>query len=170
MRVTGAELRRLRLDFAVNTLAASPLVIRPVRRRLLRLAGIDIHPTASIHAGCWFGDVDVSIGAGAWINYGVWFDNSAPIRLGRNVNVGQQVLFCTSSHEVGSSERRAGPNIAAPIVVGDGTWIGSRVMILPGVTVGAGCIIAAGAVVTEDCAADGVFAGVPARRVRDAGG
>jgi len=48
-------------------------------------------------------------------------------------------------------------------VIGDGAWIGARVIILPGVTVGAGAVIAAGSVVTSDCAPDSLYAGVPAQ-------
>lgn len=51
--------------------------------------------------------------------------------------------------------------------VGDGCWIGANATILPGVTVAPGCVIAAGAVVTKDTEPDGLYAGVPARRVRD---
>jgi maltose O-acetyltransferase len=45
-------------------------------------------------------------------------------------------------------------------------WMGARVTVLPGVTVGDGCVIAAGAVVTKDCEPGGVYAGLPARRIR----
>jgi maltose O-acetyltransferase len=50
--------------------------------------------------------------------------------------------------------------------VGDGSWIGANVTILPGVTIGKDCVIGAGAVVTSDCAPNTVYAGVPARPIR----
>lgn len=62
---------------------------------------------------------------------------------------------------------RGGEVISMPIKIGGGCWIGARAVILPGVTVGNGCIIGAGAVVAKDCEPDGMYAGVPAKRVRD---
>jgi maltose O-acetyltransferase len=78
-----------------------------------------------------------------------------------------EVLFCTSTHIMGPATERAGRVHPQPITVGDGCWIGARSVILPGVTIGDGCVIAAGAVVNKDCAANGMYAGVPARRVKD---
>jgi acetyltransferase-like isoleucine patch superfamily enzyme len=79
------------------------------------------------------------------------------------VAVGPGVYFITGTHRIGSHTQRAGPVIAAPIRVGDGVWIGARAILLPGVTVGAGAIVAAGAVVTRDVPADTLVAGVPAQ-------
>ena len=49
----------------------------------------------------------------------------------------------------------------------DGCWICAGCTILPGVTIGEGCVIAAGSVVNKDCAPDGLYAGVPAKRIKD---
>jgi acetyltransferase-like isoleucine patch superfamily enzyme len=76
-------------------------------------------------------------------------------------------MLCTSGHRIGSAERRAGVYVADPIAIGDGSWIGTRAVLLGGVTVGAGCMVAAGAVVVADCQPNGLYAGTPARRVRD---
>ena len=57
------------------------------------------------------------------------------------------------------------PEVLAPVTVCDYAWVGSRAMILPGVTVGEGAVVAAGAVVTRDVAPYSVVAGVPARPV-----
>lgn len=128
--------------------------------------GVDAGACA-ISPGCWFGGTDIRIGAGSFINYGVFFDNSAPITLGQRCDVGMQVMFCTSEHQLGPGSRRAGPVGGRPIVVGDGCWIGARAVILPGVTIGAGCVIGAGSVVVHDCAPDGLYVGSPAVRRRD---
>ena len=90
-----------------------------------------------------------------------------PIVIGARCNIAMQVMFCTENHEIGDASRRAGALVCAPISVGDGCWIGTRAIILPGVSIGEGCIIAAGAVVNRDCAPNGLYAGVPAKRVRD---
>jgi maltose O-acetyltransferase len=135
-------------------------------RRLLLLAyGVKVR-TSAVMEGCHFGDSDIEIGRDSFINIGCVFDNSASIEIGERVQVGMEVMFVTSSHVLGTSQRRGTEVIAAPIMIGDGCWIGSRVTILPGVTVGPGCVIGAGALVREDCEPDGLYAGVPARRVK----
>ncbi|QYR20593.1 acyltransferase [Paenibacillus sp. sptzw28] len=77
------------------------------------------------------------------------------------------VLFCTSSHDPGTKHKRAGKNNGKPIIIGDGSWIGARSIILQGVTVGEGCIIAAGSLVNKDCEPNGLYAGIPAKRIKD---
>lgn len=76
--------------------------------------------------------------------------------------VAARVCFATGGHEIGPSKRRAGTQTTAPIVVGEGGWIGMGCTILGGVTVGAGAIVAAGSVVTQDCEPNALYAGVPA--------
>ncbi|WP_308493924.1 acyltransferase [Microbacterium terrisoli] len=75
-------------------------------------------------------------------------------------------MFVTATHVVGDATRRAAAATSAPIVVGDGVWIGARAIILPGVSIGDGCVIAAGAVVARDCEPHGLYGGVPAMRIR----
>jgi len=70
---------------------------------------------------------------------------------------------------MGPSRQRAGENIEAPIVIGDGSWLGQNVSVIAGVTIGAGCMIAAGAGVGSDCEPNGLYAGVPARRIKNLG-
>jgi maltose O-acetyltransferase len=156
-----------RWHLAVNVVAASALVGDDRRGRLLRRAGLRVHPEASVQHGCFFFGHEVAIGATTWVNHGCYFDSRAPIRIGADCDLGMEVMLVTSSHHVGGPERRAGLYRPAPIVVEDGCWLGVRAVVLPGVTVGTGCIVAAGAVVTRDCEPQGMYAGVPARRVRD---
>jgi acetyltransferase-like isoleucine patch superfamily enzyme len=58
------------------------------------------------------------------------------------------------------------PHVEAPVVIGDGTWVGARAMVLPGVTIGRRVVVAAGSVVTRDVPDDVLVAGNPARVVR----
>ncbi|MFC7450651.1 acyltransferase [Rhodococcus daqingensis] len=136
-------------------------------RILLLLAGGAKVWGAGIYAGCHFGGKDIRMGLGTFVNRGVFFDGTAPITLGRQVAVGHQVAFITSTHEMGPADGRGGRVYDLPIAVGDGCWIGARATVLPGVTIGPGCMIGAGAVVTKDCEPNGLYAGNPARRVRD---
>lgn len=77
------------------------------------------------------------------------------------------VLFCVSSHEIGASTGRAGKDVKKGIKIGNGCWIGARVTILPGVEIKEGCVIASGAVVTSVCEPNGLYGGVPARRIKN---
>jgi maltose O-acetyltransferase len=106
---------------------------------------------------------------GVFVNVGVLFDARAHIDLGPNVAVGPGVQFLTSSHPMGPPDFRAGEGQVeiAPIVVGEGSWIGGGAIILGGVTIGPGCVIGAGAVVADDCQPHGLYVGVPAQRKRD---
>lgn len=129
------------------------------------MLGMDVDG-CGISANCWFGGRSVQIGRGSFLNYGVWIEASGPVTIGRDVAIGYQTLICTSGHRIGSSGRRAETPYAKPVIVQDGVWIGARVTLLPGVTVGAGSIVAAGAVVTESLPANGLYGGVPARLIR----
>jgi len=106
------------------------------------------------------------IGSDCWINIGCLFDLGASIHIGDRVSLGHEVMVLTSSHRIGDRERRAGPVTTAPIRIQHGAWIGSRATILPGVTVGEGSIVAAGAVVTCDVPAHTLVGGVPAKTIR----
>jgi maltose O-acetyltransferase len=165
--------RRLRLsvnsrtwDLQVNLIAASNLASRSLRLAILRRCGVEIG-TATVLPGCYLFSSDLRIGEGAWINHRCYFDTREHIEIGHRVNVGMEVMFCTSTHRAGPAQRRAADYCTAPIIVGDGSWIGTRAMVLPGAVIGDGCIVAAGSVVTGRCEPHGLYAGVPARRRRD---
>ncbi|EID80220.1 MULTISPECIES: acyltransferase [Rhodococcus] len=150
----------------VTIVQASAFVPVWLRVLLLMAAGAKVWG-AGICSGCHFGSKDVTMGLGTFVNRGVLFDGTAPITLGRQVAVGHRAQFITSTHEIGPSSGRGGRVVDRPIVIGDGCWIGAGAIILPGVTVGDGCVIGAGTVVTRDCEPNGLYAGSPARRVRD---
>jgi maltose O-acetyltransferase len=92
----------------------------------------------------------LKIGQHCLFNVGCLLDLADSITIGDRVGVGHEVLFLTASHEIGSREQRAGAITTAPITIGDGVWIGSRCVILPGVTVGAGSVISVGSIVNCD--------------------
>ena len=108
---------------------------------------------------------DAVISKGCYVNRQVFIDGH--VTLEENVFIGPRALLCTASHEVGPSNFRAGDNILKPIRVGKGSWIGQSVSVIAGVNIAPGCIIAAGSVVTKDTEPNGLYAGVPARRIRD---
>jgi acetyltransferase-like isoleucine patch superfamily enzyme len=106
---------------------------------------------------------DVSFGNGCHI-----YEPRAGLTIGDNSMIAGGVLICGVNH--GYAERgvpmRKQPANAAPIVIGQDVWVGMGAIILPGVTLGDGSIIGAGAVVTSDVPPGAVVSGVPARLVK----
>lgn len=150
----------------VNVIAASPAWTVQQRTRLLRRGGIDVR-NGQVQPGCFFFSDQVEFGEWVWINHRVYFDTRDWIRIGDRSGIGPESMIITSTHEHGDHHNRRGAYKTAPVTIGAGVWIGSRVVIMPGVTIADGVTIATGAVVTRDCEADGLYAGVPAKRVKD---
>lgn len=154
-------------DIVLNSFVNGRAIPRKLRPILWSAFGHSIDLSATVNPDCFLGSsTGLSVGARTFINYGCFFDLNADTVIGEGCSIGYQVLFVTAGHEIGPEDRRAGDETARPIVVGDGSWIGARVTILPGVRIGEGCVIAAGSVVTSDCEAHYVYAGVPAVRKR----
>jgi maltose O-acetyltransferase len=150
----------------VNVAAASPALDRRTRLRLLRRGGVDVE-NAIVEGGCFFFSSDITIGDYSMINHRAYFDTRAHIELGRGAGIATDVMLCTSTHDLGPEHKRWGAYKSAPITIGAGAWIGVRAVVLPGVTVGDGAVVAAGAIVTADLEPNGVYAGIPAKRIRD---
>ncbi|HEX2874837.1 MAG TPA: acyltransferase [Polyangiaceae bacterium] len=108
----------------------------------------------------------LTIGGSTLITGPLSIDLEAPVHIGGRVRIGHDVLLLTVDHRIGNPEYRCGESVARPISIGDGSWIGSRVVVLPGVSIGKGSVVAAGAVVTRDVPANTLVAGVPAQVVR----
>ena len=105
----------------------------------------------------------VSVGAHATVCNGAWLYALDRIEIGEWASIGEDVKLLTGSHDVNSSEFRL---ITKPIVIGDMAWVATSAVVLPGVTVGEGAVVAAGAVVTKDVAPWTVVAGNPARIIK----
>ena len=154
------------IKLLANTIISSALF--PVRLRLpaLRLIGVRAG-RGEIRARVTIAGPDLVLGTGVFVNTGTSLHNQAGIVLEDNVALAHEVMLVTRGHQIGPAGRRQGKLISAPITVGAGTWIGARAVVLPGVTIGSGCVIAAGALVTRDCEPNGLYRGVPAVRVRE---
>lgn len=101
---------------------------------------------------------DVFIGRDAYVR--------PHVTIGSRVSIGPFVRLISDTHEIGNSARRAGRNVFLPISIGDGTWIGASVTVVGGVSIGRGCVVAAGSIVTSDVPDNTLVGGVPARTIR----
>lgn len=109
-------------------------------------------------------DANVSVGNRTTVGFYTMIYASSSIVIGDDCMVAPFVYIVDSDHgtERGLPMNRQ-PNIAKPITIGSDVWIGAHAVILKGVTVGEGAIIASGAVVKDDVPAYSVVGGVPAR-------
>lgn len=167
---------RLRL-FAVRTLNyLTNYVVSQIPSFSLRHAwyrhvlGVGLGHHAGVHLGCyvWFygpGQLrrsGVTIGAYSRINRNCCLDARGPLRIGENVSISPEVTILTAFHRVDDPDFRVEER---PVVIEDHVWIGTRATILAGVTLGRGCVVSAGAVVTRDVPPLAIVGGVPARPI-----
>jgi acetyltransferase-like isoleucine patch superfamily enzyme len=108
----------------------------------------------------------ISIQQGTYLNRYTMLDAHSQISIGRNCMIGPYCYITDANHGrapgVPVKEQTMEPR---PVVIEDDVWLGAGVVVLPGVHLGRGCVIGAGAVVTNDVPAQAVFAGVPAARI-----
>lgn len=170
----GDELGNLRLSKVAAELvtAAMPhLCFIYLRTQTWRAAGLRVGERSRLMgplhiSGRASWQNHLTIGSDTLITGPLSIDLEAPVHIGSRVRIGHEVLLLTVDHQIGTPEYRCGDSFARPISIGDGAWLGSRVVVLPGVSIGKGAVVAAGAVVTRDVPADTLVAGVPARVLR----
>jgi len=135
-----------------------------------RVLGVRLGERAGVHLGCYFwfygpGQVrrdGVSIGTNSRINRDCSLDVRGGVRIGDNVSISPEVVISTAAHSAFDPKFRVE---LRPVVIEDNVWIGMRAMVLGGVTLGRGSVVAAGAVVTKDVPPLTIVAGIPARPV-----
>lgn len=131
------------------------------RRFLMRLAGAKIGKGTSIHMGCHFFSLkNLTIGQDTIVGGGVFLDGRAPLLIGNHADIATDVMVYNSEHDINSEDFRP---ILASVEIGDHVFIGPRAIILAGVKIGQGAVVAAGAVVTKDVPEFAVVGGVPAQ-------
>ncbi|MCE5317098.1 MAG: acyltransferase [Parachlamydia sp.] len=109
------------------------------------------------------------IGRHVSINDNFWVNAKGSVEIGDNVLIGPYVIIHSANHDFTLRDvpiRRQGHTLSK-VVIEEGAWVGARATILPGVTIGRGAIIAAGAVVSRNVAPYTIAGGVPAEYLND---
>ena len=145
--------------FILHVVSAFPCHI--TRRFFYRIAGVKIGKGSTIHTGARFYEPsNVSIGNDTIVGENAVLDGRDLLTIGNHVDVATDVMFYNSEHDV-EHEFFSARN--APITIEDYVFIGPRAIILPGVKIGKGAVVAAGAVVTKEVPPYAIVGGVPAK-------
>lgn len=138
-----------------------------VRKLFYRMAGARIAPKVTVHFKCEVRDpLGLTVGQGTIIGDGAILDARNGLTIGANVNMSSNVSIYTLQHNHRSPRFDCEfPGRRMSVEIGDRAWIGSNVTVLPGVTIGEGAVVCAGAVVTKDVEPYAVVAGIPAAQV-----
>ncbi|QGF25164.1 acyltransferase [Raineyella fluvialis] len=136
-----------------------------VRNLAYRRAGMKLPTTSSIHWRAeFYAPESITIGEYCTIGDSCFLDGRSGLVIGDSVNLGSHVTIFTREHDVQSSDFA---ETGAPVTIGDHAWVSSHAIILPGVTIGEGAVVAAGAVVPRDVPPFTIVGGNPARRIAD---
>ena len=157
--VTGAGTLQFGVQWPGRFHRESHLVLR-------RGGALSVTGDFSIYSGA-----TVTVGEGASLSLGDGYINGdasiscfVDVRIGRGVAIGPELMLIDDDrHQLTGTRRTSGP-----IVIGDHVWLGARVTVLKGVTIGDDAIVAAGAVVTKDIPPAELWGGVPANAIRTA--
>lgn len=124
-------------------------------------ANVNVNQPFRCDYGC-----NIHVGDNFFANFNFTVLDEAPVRIGNNVMIGPNVSIYTACHPLDPDERRSFVEWAEPVTIGDDVWIGGGATVLPGVEIGQGCVVAAGAVVTRDVPPYSLVGGNPARIIR----
>ena len=137
------------------------------RRLIYRLSGLQIGRGSKIHVFArFFEPKNITIGQDSIVGEHAFLDGRARLTIGNHVDIASQVLIYNPEHDIND------PNFTAknaPVEIGDYVFIGPRAVILPGVSIGRGAVVAAGAVVTKNVPAGAIVGGVPAAKIGERG-
>jgi len=159
------------INYATNHIVAHIPSFTLRRLWLTRVLGIRMGEGAGLHLGCyvWFYGPSqvrrdgIAIGAYTRINRDCTLDTRGGLRIGANVSISPEAMILTAEHRL--TDARFVEESRAPVDIGDHVFIGARAIILPGVTLGRGSVVAAGSVVTKSVDELTIVGGVPAKPI-----
>ena len=162
----AASQRALRLTMELNGAYHTP---ERVRELFFQLIGKPLDETFCLFPPFYtdYGQ-NITVGKNVFINTGCRFQDQGGIVLGDGALIGHNVVLATLNHDEDPTKRHI--LHPAPLILGKNVWIGANAAVVPGVTIGEGAVVAAGAVVTRDVPPGVVVGGVPAKAIRHING
>lgn len=122
-----------------------------------------------VESYCCINNAVGDITIGDYTRIGIHCTLIGPVCIGNHVNLAQGITVTALNHNFEDSSKRIDEQGVStkPVVIGDDVWIGTNAVILPGVTIGSHCVVAAGAVVTKDIPDHTLVGGVPAKVIKN---
>jgi len=134
-----------------------------IRHSVLRSWGLKLDEGSLIYMGAEIRDPqNIVIGAGTTIGHNCTLDGRGSLHIGNSVNLSSEVMIWTMQHDHRSPTFGA---VSVPVIIEDYAWVSCRAIVLPGVTIGKGAVVAAGAVVTKSVEPYAIVAGIPAKPI-----
>jgi acetyltransferase-like isoleucine patch superfamily enzyme len=134
-----------------------------VRHGVLRSLGMQLGRSSLIYMG---GEIrypqGITIGEGTTIGHRCTLDGRGGLTIGDNVNFSSEVMIWSAEHDLNDPDFKA---TQGAVVIEDYAWVSCRSVVLPGVTIGKGAVVAAGAVVTKSVEPYTIVGGVPAKPI-----
>ena len=133
-----------------------------------KILKMKIGKNTSIHYGCFITGSEngalIEIGNNSVINRFSYLDGRFLLKIGNNVNISHYSIIQTLTHDANSSEFKG---VIGEVLIEDDVWIGTRAIVLQGVTIGRGAVIGAGAVVTKNIPPYSIAVGIPAKIIKN---
>lgn len=146
----------------------STLPSHHIRKWIYKGLGAKIGPNVVFHYKTELRNpTNLIVGGGTIIGDNALLDARNCIFLGENVNISSNVSIYTEQHNYRDPEFRSIDDYDKTVYIGNRVWLGSNVIVLPGVSIGEGAVCCAGCVVTKDVEPYSVVAGIPAKKVRE---
>lgn len=164
MKRVGRRLKTILLEtdnFILKLIGCIPF--HHARRFFYRIEGMKIGQGSTIHMGAIFYNAkNIKLGRDSIIGENVVLDGRDKLTIGDHVDIASEVMIYNSEHDIDDESFKAS---SAPVEIEDYVFIGPRAIILPGVKVGKGAVVGAGAVVTKDVSEFKIVGGVPAKEI-----
>lgn len=161
---SGNRLNNYFLDLELMILRwVGHIPIHLIRHTIYMLAGVRMGKGSIIHMwASFFQPKNIEIGQDTIVGNNAFLDGRAPLIIGNHTDIAAEVLIYNSEHDIHSEDFQA---IEGSVEIGDYVFIGPRAIILPGVKIGRGAVVAAGAVVTKSVPDFAIVGGVPAGKI-----
>lgn len=125
--------------------------------------GVGTKIVTPLHIPAWS---NLKVGNNVWLGRDFTLEGNGTVIIENNCDFGPMVTCVTGTHEIGNEMRRAGEGYNSTIAIGKGVWVGTRTILLPGISIGSASIIGAAAVVTKKVEENELWGGNPAKMIK----